>query len=55
MYIELYISAKNVDVLIKTRFWTLSIVTGYKNTTFRELALLLSSGKRGGFLLSWVP
>jgi hypothetical protein len=34
--------------LIKPRFWTLSIVTGYKNTTFRELALLPSSGKRGG-------
>jgi hypothetical protein len=23
--------------LIKPRFWTLSIVTGYKNTTFREV------------------
>jgi hypothetical protein len=35
-------------VLIKPRFWTLSIVSGYKKTTFRELALLPSSGKRGG-------
>jgi hypothetical protein len=35
--------------LIKPRFWTLSIVTGYKkNTTFRELHLLPSSGKGGG-------
>jgi hypothetical protein len=33
-----------VTGLIKPRFWTLSIVTGYKNTTFRELALLPSSG-----------
>jgi hypothetical protein len=41
--------------LIKPRFWTLSIVTGYKNTTFRELALLPSSGKRGGpGVLGWV-
>jgi hypothetical protein len=37
-----------VAYLIKPRFWTLSIVTGYKNTTFRELALLPSSGKTGG-------
>jgi len=37
-----------LHLLIKPRFWTLSIVTGYKNTTFRELALLPSSGKRGG-------
>jgi hypothetical protein len=34
--------------VIKPRFWTLSIVSGYKNTMFWELALLPSSGKRGG-------
>jgi hypothetical protein len=32
--------------LIKPRFWTLSIVSGYKNTTFRELALLTHSPVR---------
>jgi hypothetical protein len=40
-------SDDGVLYLIKPRFWTLSIITGYKNTTFQELALLLSSGKRG--------
>jgi hypothetical protein len=34
--------------LVKPRFWTLSIASGYKNTTFQELALLPSSGKRVG-------
>jgi hypothetical protein len=41
-------SEDGVLYLIKPRFWTLSIVSGYKNTTFRERALLPSSGKRGG-------
>jgi hypothetical protein len=41
-------SDDGVLYLIKPRFWTLSIVTGYKNTTFQELALLPSSGKTGG-------
>jgi hypothetical protein len=39
-------SDDGVLYLIKPHFWTLSIITGYK-TTFRELALLPSSGKRG--------
>jgi hypothetical protein len=41
-------SDDGVLYLIKPRFWTLSIVSGYKNTTFRELVqwerLALSKG-----------
>jgi hypothetical protein len=32
--------------LIKPRFWTLSIVSGYENTTFRELAMHIHSPVR---------
>jgi hypothetical protein len=41
-------SDDGVLYLIKPHFWTLFIVSGYKNTTFRELALLPCSGNRGG-------
>jgi hypothetical protein len=41
-------SDDGVLYLIKPHFWTLSIVSGYKNITFPELALLPPSGKRGG-------